>query len=385
MPRLPHEACAACVGIAWAAATHDVGLPAGGDDQRACRRLAHQPEASEAWARALQARCAGHPVAVCLALHPGPRVSAVRQDACLGLCPGHPETRAQSRAALPPSHAPDAPTAAALQRALLLQQRAKLPPRIPQSAALRALAPRVDPRRRLVGDTGRRTHRRTRTLNNDFPHALPWLEDNAPPTLRGLPSSMAAPASRPAGAPCPPSARLPRPSRALSQRHRHAPPGHQERDTPDDRGGRARPAGPLGPGARRPAPGPPACARRRRPSHGATRPEPARLPLGCHPARRRGRLCPASPRRLRRTAGALRRRRCAPQGCGPRAGAGTPRQDNLGPWALAVSHMLATNVRGMGRGLPAACLLGTDLLPAAARQGHRTSGRGPSTRLSMEP
>jgi hypothetical protein len=42
---------------------------------------------------------------------------------------------------------------------------------------MRALAPLVAHRRRVVGDTGRLTHRLTRTLKNYCPHGLPWCED----------------------------------------------------------------------------------------------------------------------------------------------------------------------------------------------------------------
>jgi hypothetical protein len=42
---------------------------------------------------------------------------------------------------------------------------------------MRALAPLVDQRRRLVGDNVRRTNRLTSALTNDFPHVLHWFDD----------------------------------------------------------------------------------------------------------------------------------------------------------------------------------------------------------------
>jgi hypothetical protein len=42
---------------------------------------------------------------------------------------------------------------------------------------MRALAPLVEPRRRVVGDTVRITNRLTRTLKNSFPHVLQWLQE----------------------------------------------------------------------------------------------------------------------------------------------------------------------------------------------------------------
>jgi hypothetical protein len=74
MQRLPQEEFAAFVGIDWADAKHDVCCQAVGDDKREFSRLEHTPEAIEAWARALQERFAGYPVAVCLELNKGPLV-----------------------------------------------------------------------------------------------------------------------------------------------------------------------------------------------------------------------------------------------------------------------------------------------------------------------
>jgi hypothetical protein len=73
------------------------------------------------------------------------------------------------------------PPDAALQLELLRTPRARLPPLLPQSTARRALEPRVAQRRRLGGDTVRRTTRLTRTLKNSFPHALQGFADKDPP------------------------------------------------------------------------------------------------------------------------------------------------------------------------------------------------------------
>jgi hypothetical protein len=83
----------------------------------------------------------------------------------------------RSRAAC---HATDDPTAAARPLALRRPPRDTLQPLIPPRAARRARAPRVAHRRRLVGATGRRTHRLTSPLNHDFPPALPGCEDQDP-------------------------------------------------------------------------------------------------------------------------------------------------------------------------------------------------------------
>jgi hypothetical protein len=64
---------------------------------------------------------------------------------------------------------------------LLLTHRDKLHPLTPQSATMRALAPRVEHRRRVVGDTVRMTNRLTRTLKNSFPPVLQWFQDKDTP------------------------------------------------------------------------------------------------------------------------------------------------------------------------------------------------------------
>jgi hypothetical protein len=95
MQRLPQAEFAAFVGIDGADAKHDVCSQAVGDDKRECSRLAHTPEAIEAWARARQERFAGHPVAVCLELNKGPLVYALRKYKFLVLFPVNPVTLAK--------------------------------------------------------------------------------------------------------------------------------------------------------------------------------------------------------------------------------------------------------------------------------------------------
>ena len=177
MQRLPQEEFAAFVGIDWADAKHDVCLQAVDSATCECSQLDHKPEAIDAWARALQERFAGRPVAVCLELNKGPLVYALRKYAFLVLFPVNPGTLAKYREAFTLSHAKDDPTDAALQLELLLKHRDKLHPLAPQSAALRALEQLVEHRRRLVGDKVRITNRLTSTLKNYFPHVLEWFDD----------------------------------------------------------------------------------------------------------------------------------------------------------------------------------------------------------------
>jgi transposase len=93
------------------------------------------------------------------------------------LFPVNPLTVARYREAFTPSQAKDDPTDAALQVELLLKHRDKLTPLTPQSPAMRALAPLVEHRRRLVGDKVRLTNRLTRALKNYFPHVLQWFQE----------------------------------------------------------------------------------------------------------------------------------------------------------------------------------------------------------------
>jgi hypothetical protein len=116
-------------------------------------------------------------VAIGLALTKGPLVSALRQYDLLVLFPLNPLLLARDREAFTPSRATDAPTDAALQLALLRTQRDTLQPLRPQCPTMRALAPLVEHRRRVVGDNVRITNRLPRTLKNSFPHVLPWFQE----------------------------------------------------------------------------------------------------------------------------------------------------------------------------------------------------------------
>jgi transposase len=177
MTRRPTDEFAAFVGLDWADATHDVCLQAAGSQTREFSVLEHQPDTIEAWVSTLRTRFKGPPMARCLELNKGPIVSALSKDDFLVLFPVNPLTLARYREAFTPSHAKDDPSDAALQRELLLTHRDTLTPLNPQSPAIRALEPRVEHRRRLVGDNVRLTHRLTSALKNSFPHVLQWCDD----------------------------------------------------------------------------------------------------------------------------------------------------------------------------------------------------------------
>jgi transposase len=171
------EVFAACIGLDWADAKHDVCLQAAGTAQREFLHLEHSPEAINAWVQTLRTRFNGQPVAVCLELTKGPIVSALRHYDFLVLFPINPLTVAKYREAFTPSRAKDDPTDAELQVEILLKHRDKLTPLSPQSPTMRALAQLVEHRRRLIGDKVRLTNRLTSALKNSFPQVLQWLPE----------------------------------------------------------------------------------------------------------------------------------------------------------------------------------------------------------------
>jgi Transposase len=177
MTQTSHDTFAACVGIDWADAKHDMCLQAAGTAQRESFQLDHTPAAIEAWVTTLRTRFSGQPVAVCLERTKGPLVSALRTSDFLILFPSNPLTLARYREAFTPSRAKDDPTDAELQLALLLTHRDKLQPLQPQSPTMRTLDQLVEHRRRVVGDKVRITNRLTSTLKNYFPHVLQWFQD----------------------------------------------------------------------------------------------------------------------------------------------------------------------------------------------------------------
>jgi transposase len=168
---------AAFLGIDWADAKHDICMQATGSATREFSVLAHQPDTIDEWVSTLRTRFPGQPMAICLELHKGPIVSALRQYDFLVLFPINPLMLARYREAFSPSQATDDPTDAELLLELLLTHRDELKPLQPQSPIMRALEQLVEHRRRLVGDKVRLTNRLISTLKNHFPHVLPWFHD----------------------------------------------------------------------------------------------------------------------------------------------------------------------------------------------------------------
>src|SRR5437870_1409751 len=76
---------------------HDVCLKAAGSDHCEHSEITHRPEEIERWARGVQERFAGKPIAVCLEIARGPLVYALQRYEFLVLFPVNPSTLASYR------------------------------------------------------------------------------------------------------------------------------------------------------------------------------------------------------------------------------------------------------------------------------------------------
>src|SRR5262245_50524074 len=168
---------AAFIGLDWADRKHDVCLHAPGLERLERAVVEHRPAAIEAWARALQKRFGGRPIAVGLELSRGPIVSALLEYDFFVLFPINPNSLAQYRRAFTPSHAKDDATDAELALDILLRHRDKLKPLHPESAAMRSLQRLVETRRSFVQARVRITNRITHALKAYFPQVLSWFRD----------------------------------------------------------------------------------------------------------------------------------------------------------------------------------------------------------------
>jgi hypothetical protein len=384
MTQTSPDTCAAFVGLDGAAATPDGCLQTAGSAKRECFQRAHTPAAIAAGGPALRTRVHGPPVALCRERHTGPLGFARPKADVLGRFPITPLPLARSRAACPPRRANDAPSAAALPRALRLTPRDPLQPRHPHSppcapapsslpivvawAGTPCGFPTVSPGRgnplARRGCTGCRTQR---------PPCAGTVCAAGPPAQR--PSSHAVPPWPPASVTTPCAQKTcshsaATPSRSPAVAHRC---------------GWQRPPGPGGPRACGPALRPLAGQRRLRHRHCAARPDPARLPALPGPPRRGACLRSPPPRRRWRTTCPLCRRRRPAKIGGHGTAHRTQRQAILGALASPVSPGPATTGRGLGRRIEPAGRLGTGLFPAATRAGASASGRCAGPRFALAP
>ena len=168
---------AAFLGIDWANDKHDLCLLDATTHTKEFFRLAHQPEALDAFLRQLRLRYPDQLLAVGVEQARGPLLFALLKYDFLTLYPIHPTTLARYREAFSPSRAKDDPTDAAYAAELLHQHRDRLTAWSPDDATTRTLQFLVEQRRRLVNDRTRLTNRLTAALKAYFPQALRWLPD----------------------------------------------------------------------------------------------------------------------------------------------------------------------------------------------------------------
>ena len=158
----------AFIGLDWADAKHDFCLQPAGSDAREFGTVAHQPDAIDAWVRALHQRFGGR-IAIALELTKGPVVYALQKYDFIVLFPIDPSLLAKYRQAFKPSRAKDDPTDAQLALELMQRYPHRFTPLKPQSVAMRTLGFLVEQRRLLVDDKKRLVNRLGHTLKQYYP------------------------------------------------------------------------------------------------------------------------------------------------------------------------------------------------------------------------
>lgn len=167
-------ALAACVGIDWSSAHHDVALQVTGGDRIEHCRIAHTPEAIAAWLASLAVRFAGQPIGMAVETSRGPLVHALLEAPFVVLYPINPRSLQRFREAFAPSGAKDDAPDARLLLTLLIQHRDQLTRWTPDDAETRTLQRLVEYRRRAIGMRVQLTLQLQAVLNDYFPQALHW-------------------------------------------------------------------------------------------------------------------------------------------------------------------------------------------------------------------
>lgn len=167
----------AYIGIDWASAKHDICLQVAASEDRTFERIAHKPEAIEAWAQGLYQRFGG-PIAVALELSEGPLVSALEKYEFFILFPIDPKRLAKYREAFTPSGAKDDPTDAEFALDYLMRHPERLKALKPESVQMRKLRYLVEARDRLRGDQSRCVNRLIQALKHYYPQVLDWFNEH---------------------------------------------------------------------------------------------------------------------------------------------------------------------------------------------------------------
>jgi transposase len=167
----------AFIGLDWADAKHDVCLQPAGSDAYEFGTVAHQPDAIDAWVRALHQRFGGR-IAIALELAKGPVVYALQKYDFIVLFPIDPTLLAKYREAFKPSRAKDDPTDAQLALELMRRYPHRFTALKPPSVPMRTLGFLVEQRRLLVDDKKRLVNRLGSTLKQYYPQVLAWFEQH---------------------------------------------------------------------------------------------------------------------------------------------------------------------------------------------------------------
>ena len=174
---------AAFAAIDWADQKHFWRLVPAGSQTGEQGELENTPEAVEIWARALEQRFGGRPIAVCLEQKRGALVYMLAKYAHLVLFPVHPTTAARYRETFCTSGAKADPSDTASLLDLLVRHRERLRPLEPDTAQTRLLQLLVEQRREVVDQKTAQSNRLTDCLKLYFPQVLRWFDDVASPLV----------------------------------------------------------------------------------------------------------------------------------------------------------------------------------------------------------
>jgi Transposase len=177
---------AACVGLDWGSQTHSWALQETGKDKIETGELTHTPEALEQWARSLEQRFGGRPVAVALEQTRGAVVYALSQYAHLVLYPVNCTAVWGYRKVFRPSGATDDAYDAKVILELVRDKREHLRVLRPDTPETRTLQFLVERRRCWVDERTAFSNRLTDALRQSFPQILDWFDSVQMPMVCDL-------------------------------------------------------------------------------------------------------------------------------------------------------------------------------------------------------
>ena len=166
---------AAFVGCDWGDEEHVVCVVPAGAVTGTTAKIVQEAHALDEWARALQQRLGGQPVAVAIEQSRGAVVYALMKYSFLVLFPINPKQLARYREAFRPNGAKDDPDDARLLAELLRLHHTQLRPWRPDDQTTRALRLLSESRRKLVDQRTALGQQLRQALKEYFPLALELL------------------------------------------------------------------------------------------------------------------------------------------------------------------------------------------------------------------